>query len=343
MVAIANPLDYHTYIWNKPAELTVTYTAMLQNAADLSMLVLDFPHADLEGIKSWYVAIEALIVAQRNTGAAVAVVASLAENLPEDISERLIQQGIAPMHGIAEALDAVEAIAAVHDVVTPTIPALVSGSYPQQQLITLTEFEAKQRLRRAGVDVAVASLVYSAEQALETAHQIGYPVVLKVSDAAHKTDIDGVVVNLQNDEDLLVASEQLLVASNCLLIEPYHTDSIVELLVGVVRDASGFMVLTVGAGGVLTELIKDTRSLLLPFSTDQLHAELESLQIAKLFRGYRNKPPLDMANLVHSIESICQWVLDNITEVYELEVNPLVCQQDRAVVADALIRIRSSE
>lgn len=101
-VDIANPLDYHTFIWGRREMTRATFSAMLSGGYDLSFLVLDFPTLDHCDVTDWVAALEEFIAAARDNGARAAVVASLPENLPEATSRWLMEQGVVSF------LDAVE-------------------------------------------------------------------------------------------------------------------------------------------------------------------------------------------------------------------------------------------
>ena len=111
LVAVANPLDYHTFIWNNEPALTATFTAMVSGGFDLNMLVLDFPRGDRCSDADWWPTVNAFEAALKTNKARGAIVASMTENLPEDHATELLRRGIVPIHGIAEAFDAAEAAA----------------------------------------------------------------------------------------------------------------------------------------------------------------------------------------------------------------------------------------
>ncbi len=113
LVAVANPLDYNTFIWNNESALTATFTAFVSGGFDLNMLVLDFPRADRCSDADWWPTVRAFEAALKTNGARGAIVASMGENLPEDHAANLIRRGIVPLMGIAEAMDAAEAAAFV--------------------------------------------------------------------------------------------------------------------------------------------------------------------------------------------------------------------------------------
>jgi hypothetical protein len=92
-----------------------------------------------------------------------------------------------------------------------------------------------------------------------------------------------------------------------------------------------------GRGGVLTEILQDTVSLLVPASRAEIGAALSRLRIAPLLDGYRGAPPVNRAALLASIDAVQDCVAGHAGELLELEINPLIVTPDRAVAADALI------
>jgi succinyl-CoA synthetase beta subunit len=108
--------------------------------------------------------------------------------------------------------------------------------------------------------------------------------------------------------------------------------------VGVTRDDAHGFVLTLGAGGVLTEILRDTVSLLLPVQPADIKSVLTTLNCAPLLTGYRGRPAASIAAIIKAVLAVQSYVLANAQTVSEVEINPLLCTPDRAVAVDALIR-----
>jgi len=106
----------------------------------------------------------------------------------------------------------------------------------------------------------------------------------------------------------------------------------------VLRDPAHGFVLTLGAGGTLTEILKDTQSLLLPVARTDILDALSRLKCAPLLAGYRGRPAADMDAIAGAILTVQAYVLAHADTVSEVEINPLICTPTRAVAADALIR-----
>ena len=112
-----------------------------------------------------------------------------------------------------------------------------------------------------------------------------------------------------------------------------------ELLVGVTRDPTGLLALTLGAGGVLTELLRDSATLVLPATREETRHALESLRLAALLHGYRGQPPADLDAPLDAIEAIAAYAREEAPRLVELDVNPLIAGPQGAVAVDALIRL----
>ena len=127
-------------------------------------------------------------------------------------------------------------------------------------------------------------------------------------------------------------------ADGPLLVERMVAGTLVEVLVGVTRDPAHGFVLTLGAGGTMTDVLRDRASLLIPATHAEVIARLKDLNIAPLLEGFRGNPPVDLDALLAAIDAVQAYVLANAERVEEVEINPLICTQDNAIAADALIR-----
>ncbi len=329
MVALANPLDYNTYIWRDTAKMTDAWSAMMDPSLALTMLIVDYPRADRCDPADWECATQAALAARARTGANVALVATLPELLPEGISARLMTGGVVPLHGLSEAMAAAEAAAAFR---APAADPLLLPS-PTAPAVTLGEAEAKALL---GAPVPRSVRVSSPDAAAMAAAAIGFPVVLKGEGFAHKTEAGAVVLGLTDADAVRAAAEGM--PAEAWLVEEMVTGGVAELLIGVVKDPAHGFVLTLGAGGLLTELMRDSTSLLIPASDAEVEAALASLRIAPLLAGYRGKPAADRTAILTAVRAVQAYVIEHAARVEEVEINPLICTPTGAVAADALIR-----
>jgi len=161
-------------------------------------------------------------------------------------------------------------------------------------------------------------------------------VVLKAMGFAHKSEAGAVKVGIEDAASLAAAVQDM--QAQTWLIEKMVTGAIAELLVGVVRDPAHGFVLTLAAGGVLTEVLQDRVSLILPVEKDALHSALYQLKIARVLAGYRGKPAANRDAIVDAILAVQDYVIAHCDQVEEVEINPLIVTEKGAVAADALIK-----
>ncbi|MBE1297952.1 MAG: CoA-binding protein [Rhodobacteraceae bacterium] len=332
MVALANPLDYHTYIWRDVDAMTRAFAAMMDPSLAMTLLIVDFPRPDRCSAADWDCAIEATVAARQQTGANVGMVATLPELLPEDVAARLMQAGVVPFCGLSEAIKACEA--AGRPAASSTEPLLLPTPTVEPNLIP--EAEAKRRLSDYGLRIPISHRARTPGAARACAADIGYPVVLKGEGLAHKSEAGAVVLSLQSGGEVSDAANHMDARS--FLVEEMITGTVAELLIGVVKDPAHGFVPTLAAGGTLTEILQDSASLLLPASDAMIEEALSSLRINTVLNGYRGKPAADRAAILRAIRAVEAYVLDHAEGLEEIEINPLICTPLDAIAADALMR-----
>ena len=337
-VALANPLDYHTYIWADTEAMTRCFSAMMSGDLALGCVVLDFPRPDRCDGSAWDTVIEAVARTGQATGLPMAIVSSLPETMPEVTAEALLSRGIAPMCGFAETLTAVSIAAELGQSADDPAPVLLPR--PEGAARTLTEAAAKTALAAHGVSVPKGGRTASATDAGSLAETLGFPVAVKGEGLAHKTEAGALALGLTSAEEVRAATERMGAAS--YLVEQMIPNGVAELLVGVVCDPAHGFVLTLGAGGTLTELMADTVSLLLPVTEADIDSALDRLRCARLLSGYRGAPRADRVAICKTVLAVQDYVTANADTVLEVEINPLIATPTAAVAADALIRLRET-
>jgi len=339
-VNVSNPLDYHLYIWANYEQLRECFHEVLSNQFGCTLLILDYPPGDGDEAANWEISERALITAIADTGARAVVVSSLPETLPDYVRERLKTSGIAPMQGIEDCLFAVKAAAliGVSERNVDNISAVMPPEAVTGTAAALDEPSSKQALAEFGLSIPTAKTC-TATETIAAANEIGYPVVLKAvsSQLAHKTEMGAVAVNLCDDTALQKATEKMR-GHDQFLVESMAETVVCELIVGVTRDPTFGLTLTIGAGGILVELVNDSVSLLLPVQREEIHAAIQSLNVHKLIKGYRGKAAGDIESVVDAIEAIARYAIANKASLLELDVNPLCVLPDGAVAVDAFIR-----
>ncbi len=343
--SVGNPLDYHTHIWGDKEALGECFSAFLGSGSDCHLLVIDFPRTDRCDTAEFETTLAAFLAAHHDVGSRACVVSSLPEGLPEDIGVELVAVGIAPMQGISDCLAAIAAaqqIGAAQAAVSDILPLEAVAACPDGPILQLDEAEAKSALRASGVPVP-GGAVAPREAVGELAAHIGFPVVLKAVSAtlAHKSDRGGVRLGLMSADDVERAAVGMSELSDRFLVEGMVGGAIVELIVGVQRDPTFGLALTIGTGGVLVELIKDTVTLLLPATDADIYRALSSLRVWPLLQGFRGRSA-DIDSVVGAVAAIVGYAQQHADRLLELEVNPLFVLPDGAVAVDALIRLHAA-
>ena len=327
IVTIANPLDYHTFIWGDGPRTEAVFTEMLKGY-DAGLFVIDPPRPDRCDPSSFQPALDAIVVAGKACGKPAFPVASLPENFDEERAIGLIGQGVAPLMGLETALVALKA--AQTGPGRPgwrPVPALAD-----RDTRMLDESEGKALLDAAGV--AIPRGVIGATLAEATAKVAGLapPLVLKGLGFAHKTEAGAVRLGLTS-----LDGQADMPGATGYLVEEMVSAAVGEVLLGLRRDPVYGATLTLGLGGVTAELLADTVTLVLPVGEDEVMAALRGLRLWPLLDGYRGRPRADMAAVAGIAARLGQLMLDR-PELEEIEINPILVREAGAVAVDALIR-----
>jgi len=342
-VTIANPFDFHTYIWFDRDALRAMFTAVLRCGFDAVGFVLDCPPEGKADTSAFTAAIDEFIAAASGAPTRAALIASLPETLSAAVRERCLAAGVVPLQGQREALEALNLAGAVGETwgATQDLKLLIPG--PKSGVDrTLPEAQAKAALASFGLRIPRARSA-TREEVATVAAELGFPVVVKVAAAhlAHKSDVGGVVLNVRSVAEASAAAERLSSLTENFLVEEMITDGVAEILVGAVVDAQFGLTLVIGAGGVLTELLQDSVSLLPPFTEASIAAALRRLTVSKMLQGFRGKPFADVPALLEAIAAVGRYAQANLASLVELDVNPIIVRPSGAgaVAVDALIRL----
>ena len=349
IVTIANPLDYNTVVWGNRDGLTRTFSAMMAGQADAAVLLIDYPRSGTPGYQAWDAATEALVAASPERAVQRVIISTLPELMPATVRDYAMARGVVPLQGLEEGFIAL-ALAARYDAArrAPAGPTELLAPPPVAgQAVTLDEAESKARLAPYGLAAPPGRLV-GADEAPGAAAEIGFPVVVKAVSAtlAHKTEAGAVKLNLRSEPAVAEAIAAMApLGVDRLLVESMVEDGVAEMIIGVQRDPQFGLVLVLGAGGVLVELMADSRSLLLPCDRAQVLDALESLKGWRLLTGFRGRPAGDIEALVEAALAVARFAEDHAESLLELDLNPVLVRPagQGVVVADALIRLAEKE
>jgi len=342
LVHLANPLDYHTFIWGDEAAMTQCFASMMGDWVDLSCLVIDFPRADRCSRDSWMPAVRALQQAAKLTGSKVAVLASMPEGLPDDMASDLVDHEVLPLCGFEAGLSALAHATSANRHSLPQQPwiplvhvdASVDASIGDNAATVLSESAAKAVLQKHGLVVPAGIIDDDPTRLADQAAQLTAPLALKGQGVLHKSEQGYVVLGLGHAD--LAQQAASMDGTDGFLVEEMVTDPIAELLVGIRRDPQYGMHLTLASGGIMTELWRDSQSLILPVDGPVISDALAALKLAPVLYGFRGRPAADIKSAIDQILALCDLITSD-HRIAAIEVNPLMITANKAVVADALL------
>jgi acetyltransferase len=212
----------------------------------------------------------------------------------------------------------------------------------------LNQIEVFRLLESYNISVPRWVTAANLEEAAAFAEQIGYPVAMKVlsRDIVHKTDVGGVQLNIRNRKELEQAYKEMFsqiarkypqAVVDGVLIQEYLTEG-VEVLLGSKLDPQFGPVVVFGSGGIYTEIADDIALGIPPFSREDLVNMVNKTKVGKILGGTRGQQAVDMTVLTNLLVSFTRLVLDN-PDIAEMDINPLLIQDNRMVALDARIVI----
>ncbi len=207
----------------------------------------------------------------------------------------------------------------------------------------LDEYASKQLLARYGLPVPAEQPAESLEQALAAAEAIGYPVALKTAAGLlHKTEAGGLHLNLSGPEALQGAFRDLAGRLGPRVLVQQMSPAGPELLLGLIHDPQFGLLLSIGTGGTLVEVLDDTRLILLPAGAGDVRRTLHSLRGAALLRGARGQPAVDEDAIIRAALSLAALAADLGDLIAEVDINPLIGSPRGVLAVDALIVPKTS-
>jgi acetyltransferase len=217
----------------------------------------------------------------------------------------------------------------------------------------LTEPEAKAVLAAYGIPVVPTEIATDVDGTMAAARKIGFPIAVKVLsfDISHKSDVGGVVLDLTTPDDVRAAA--LAITKRIGKLRPearihgFAVQQMVrrpgahELIVGAATDPIFGPVILFGQGGTGVEVIGDRAVGLPPLNTKLARELVARTRVSKLLDGYRNRPAARHDDIYRVLIQVSQLIAD-ISEIAELDINPLLADENGVVAVDARIRVTRS-
>lgn len=190
----------------------------------------------------------------------------------------------------------------------------------------------------AGIPVVKEFTVTSESEALQTARRIGFPLVMKVVGPIHKTEVDGVMLNIKSEETVLREFHRLMKIKDTTAVLMAEMVSGIELFIGAKYENRFGHVILCGLGGIFVEVLKDITSGLAPLTMSEACSMIKSLRSYKIIKGYRGKNGVSerkFAEIMVRLSTLLRFAV----EIKEMDINPLIGNGDKLVAVDVRIRI----
>jgi len=210
----------------------------------------------------------------------------------------------------------------------------------------LTEIEAKQVIKAAGIKVVETRLAASQKEAVTIAEEIGFPLVLKIAspDIIHKTDAGGVKVGLKNAAEVRKAYAEIMDSVRRKYpkakIDGVSVQAMarpgIEIIVGMSKDPQFGPVIMFGLGGIFVEVLKDVSFRLIPILKRDADAMIKEIKGYALLNGYRGQEPASIPALVDVLLKVSA-LIEKASDIKELDLNPVFAYKDSAIAVDARI------
>jgi acetyl coenzyme A synthetase (ADP forming)-like protein len=195
--------------------------------------------------------------------------------------------------------------------------------------------QARAVLEAYGIPLLPERIVATVDEAVAAAVEFGYPVVVKTARAgAHKTELGGVALGLDRDKAVREAGERI---GPPLLVQPMVAGA-VEFLAGVVQDPVFGPLVAFGPGGVMAELIGGAGFRIAPLTDVDARELVHGGKAGELVRGFRGRPAVDSAALTELLHRLAR-LAEDLPEIAELDLNPILASGERCVAVDARIRV----
>ena len=211
----------------------------------------------------------------------------------------------------------------------------------------LTEFEALKVFDFMGINTVKSQVVANLKKARELSKEIGFPLVMKIlsSEIQHKTDIDGVELNITSEEDLKSRYDKLFKVFQNLKIQADKRRFIIqkmeigiaELILGYRVDELVGPIVVIGSGGVLSEVYDDKSVRIAPVNFKEAKMMISEVKSSIIFGGFRGLPKINIDVLARAIVNISQLAF--VKEVKEAEINPVIIKKEGIVAVDGLINL----
>jgi acyl-CoA synthetase (NDP forming) len=210
------------------------------------------------------------------------------------------------------------------------IESCESGQLPPDKIHAL--------LSAASIPYVKEKVVASEQQAIDAAHEIGFPIVMKVVGPIHKTDVGGVSLNIRSDESVRLEFNRMMLIPQTTAVLIAQQAEGTELFLGAKYEPKFGHVILCGIGGIFVEVLKDVTSGLAPLTIDEALSMIRNLKAYPIIKGFRGHTGVNrekFAEIIVRLSSMLRFA----TEIKEMDINPLMGSGNKIVAVDARITI----
>ena len=273
----------------------------------------------------------AVIEAAGRTPKPMTVLAHLATTVDLLQASRLRAAGVPVLHGTETGLRAIRHLIERADrLAWPSQQPRVTTSGP------VTDSNPISLLDRYGIPIANSLAASDVDEVTEASSKIGFPVVLKTKASDHKSDVGGVILDIADETDLVIAYREMASRLGPTVTVSKQIEPGVEIGLGMVADPQFGPVVLVSAGGTLIELLRDRVALLPPVDGFRARRAIERLSMSPMLSGHRGSQPSDIAGLADVVVRFSEMSVDVSGMFSSIDLNPVIVGPSSAVTVDFL-------
>ncbi|HEY9577420.1 MAG TPA: acetate--CoA ligase family protein [Pseudobacillus sp.] len=350
--SVTNPIDLTAAASFTNPEFFLDTLKVLVNSPEVdNILLTEFPHS-WDKHNEYF---KEFITVAKNSGKFIGFFPfPLGEITYPQTTPILIENEIAVVSGALNPVRALAQIAEYSQFLNTVQTAGMEELYEHEKIddlltpgAVLSESEASEVLARYGIPTTKRYVALSAEEAVERALQIGFPVVLKIDSQQipHKTEADAIRLNVSSEEEVKEAFQEIMrnarsynpgAVLNGVSVQEMLPKGI-EVIIGAKNDEVFGPVIMAGLGGIFVELFKDIAFKVAPLSRQDAGALLDELQAKAILDGARGQAAVDKEAIIDVLLRVSQLMLDHKDQIKELDINPLIVYENGIKAADAML------
>jgi len=198
--------------------------------------------------------------------------------------------------------------------------------------------QIKELLIAAQIPMVQEAVCTTKEACLSEIQKLGFPIVMKIVGPIHKSDVGGIILNINTEEKLIDSFDKIMRINGAIAVLMQPMKKGIELFIGAKKEVNFGHLVLCGLGGIYIEVLKDINAGLVPVSTGEATKMIRNLKSYKILQGVRNQEGIQESDFAAIISKVSQLV-ELAPEIAELDLNPLLGNSREIIAVDARIRI----